>query len=609
MASIIAPTIASKEYIVRRIMTVLMAVFLLGSLAALPASANDAPTGELSVLHGIPGVTVDVYVNGDETLPDFTFGTLAGPLMLPADTYKVEIMADGEVPGADTPILAGDVVLPPGGNVTAVANLDAGGTPTISVFNNDTTFTNVGQGRVTAHHLAKAPAVDILAGGAVLFAGVENGESGVAEVPAGNYAVAIAPAGGDQIFPTPPATIPVALPNNTSVIAYAIGDIAGDFTVVPQVISLGAPSGFANVSVVHGIPGLTVDVYLNGNLTIPGFTPETITPRLLLPAGTYDIALYAEGANPLVTEPALVAGGVAVPAGANASVVAFLDTKGAPTAKVFIDDLSLTADGEGRVTVRHTANAPAVDVVVEGVGVLFGNVENGMGGSEDVAAGTYQVSLDAPPGSGTQVFPASGFVDLPVAEGVNTFVYAIGTFGGDFKFIVGAVEGIGGFDDIASSVHRNNIVQMSTLGITRVEANYRPDDGVTRGEMAAFMRRALNLPGSSTDFFGDDDDSIFENDINAIAAVGITLAGGGNFNPDDTVTRGQMAAFIKRGFQLGAGGATPFTDINSSMFKGDIESIYAAGITVGTSGTTFSPDRDVTRGEMATFLARALGLE
>jgi hypothetical protein len=588
-------------------MTVLAALFLLVPLAAVPASAAPGD-GQLSVLHGIPGLTVDVYVNGAETLPDFEFGTLAGPLTLPSGSYDVEIMADGDVPPGDMPLLSGVIELPPGANVTAVANLTADGMPTISMFNNDTTLTNAGQARVTARHVAKAPAVDITADGAVLFADVENGESGSADVPAGTYGVAINAAGGAQVFPAAPDTIPVDAASNTSVIAYAIGDIAGEFTVVAQVISLGAPDGYGNISVVHGIPGLTVDVYLNGQLTIPSFTPETITGRILIPAGTYDIALYAEDADPLATAPALSVPGVAVPAGTTASVVAHLAVGGAPTATVFVDDLSKTAGGEGRVTVRHTADAPAVDVTAEGVGVLFGNVENGMGGSADVASATYDVALDAPPGSGTQVYPASGFVSLPVTEGANTFVYAIGTFGGDFTLITSVVDGLGGFDDTTSSVHEDNIVTMSIVGITKVDDSYRPTEDVTRGQMAAFLRRALNLPTAPAGFdpFTDDDTSIFEDDINSIAYYGITLASG-DYRPSESVTRGQMAAFITRAFQLEANGATPFTDIDGSIFEGDIESIYAAGITVGTTPTTYSPSDPVTRGQMATFLARALG--
>ena len=61
------------------------------TLAAAPATAADP--AKLSVLHGVPGLTVDVWVNGERTLDDFTPGSIAGPLDLPAGTYTVAITA------------------------------------------------------------------------------------------------------------------------------------------------------------------------------------------------------------------------------------------------------------------------------------------------------------------------------------------------------------------------------------------------------------------------------------------------------------------------------------------------------------------------------------
>ncbi len=70
--------------------------------------------------------------------------------------------------------------------------------------------------------------------------------------------------------------------------------------------------------------------------------------------------------------------------------------------------------------------------------------------------------------------------------------------------------------------------------------------------MAALLVRALGLSAASSDFFIDDDGSIFEADINRIAAAGITLGcnppANNLFCPDDLVTRGQMAAFLHRAF-------------------------------------------------------------
>ena len=74
-----------------------------------------------------------------------------------------------------------------------------------------------------------------------------------------------------------------------------------------------------------------------------------------------------------------------------------------------------------------------------------------------------------------------------------------------------------------------------------------PDGYVTRGQMAAFLARALKLPATTRDFFTDDATSKFQSDINRLAASGITGGcGGGRFCPGGLVTRGQMAAFLHR---------------------------------------------------------------
>lgn len=123
---------------------------LAASIAA-PALADDHEA-QLSVLHGIPGLTVDVYVNGALTLDDFAPGDLAGPLSLPAGDYEVAITADDAAD--DSAPLLGPITLPleAGGNYTAVAHLDESGNATASFFTNDTSDTAAGEGRVTVRH-------------------------------------------------------------------------------------------------------------------------------------------------------------------------------------------------------------------------------------------------------------------------------------------------------------------------------------------------------------------------------------------------------------------------------------------------------------------------
>jgi hypothetical protein len=115
--------------------------------------------------------------------------------------------------------------------------------------------------------------------------------------------------------------------------------------------------------------------------------------------------------------------------------------------------------------------------------------------------------------------------------------------------------------------------------------------------------------------FWDDDTSIFEGAIEKFAAAGITQGCNppvnDRFCPDDYVTRGMMAAFLVRGLGLTDPGNVDFIDDNGSAFEGAIEKLAAAGITQGCNppqNNRFCPDDVVTRGMMAAFLVRGLDL-
>jgi hypothetical protein len=75
-----------------------------------------------------------------------------------------------------------------------------------------------------------------------------------------------------------------------------------------------------------------------------------------------------------------------------------------------------------------------------------------------------------------------------------------------------------------------------------------------RDEMAAMLSRALSLPVSGSDFFTDDETSVFEGAINRIAQAGITVGcnppANTRYCPNGSVSRGEMAAFIKRSVEL-----------------------------------------------------------
>ena len=193
-------------------------------VGAVPAAA-DNHTASLSVLHGVPGLTVDVWVNGERTLDDFEPGDLAGPLDLPAGTYTVAITASDAADDSSPVIPAVDLPLEAGTSYTAVAHLDASGDPTATLFTNDTSTTAAGQGRLTVRHTAAAPAVDILAGGTPVISGLENPDEEILNLPAGTVPAAVAAAGTTEPV-IGPADVTVAEGVNT--IVYAWGSLDAD---------------------------------------------------------------------------------------------------------------------------------------------------------------------------------------------------------------------------------------------------------------------------------------------------------------------------------------------------------------------------------------------
>jgi len=175
-------------------------------------------------------------------------------------------------------------------------------------------------------------------------------------------------------------------------------------------------------------------------------------------------------------------------------------------------------------------------------------------------------------------------------------------------------EPVSYFSDIDNSVFKTDIEwlydQMITGGCSTVPPEFCPSNPVTRGQMAAFLKRALVLPNTSTDYFSDDDGTTFENDINSLAAAGITNGcklGPDSYCPGDNVTRAQMASFLVDAFDLPASAVDAFVDDGASVHEPNINALAASGITGGCAlANSYCPGNDVTRAQMAAFLKRAL---
>jgi hypothetical protein len=193
----------------------------------------------------------------------------------------------------------------------------------------------------------------------------------------------------------------------------------------------------ATVSVLHAVPGVPVDVYANGQELIPDFQPGTLTDEMSLPAGSYDLAIYPAGSDPATTQPAAKADDVNVPAGVNATVVAHLTAEGTPVLTPFVNDVSMVPAGQARVTVRHTAAAPAVDVRAGGTVVAPG-LTNPNEATLTVPAGTVNADVVLAGTSTVAIGPA----DLTLAEGTVTAVYAWGSSAAGYQLAVQTLTGM-----------------------------------------------------------------------------------------------------------------------------------------------------------------------
>lgn len=144
---------------------------------------------------------------------------------------------------------------------------------------------------------------------------------------------------------------------------------------------------------------------------------------------------------------------------------------------------------------------------------------------------------------------------------------------------------------------------------------FSPDRAVTRAEIAAFLHRFAGEPRAGSEPFSDvGAGDWFRAPVAWMASAGITTGTSPTtFSPDRAVTRGEFAAFLYRfagspELAIGYGSAATFADTpEDAFFTVPVLWMVSVGVTNGTSPTTFEPHRAVTRSEAATFLHRLAG--
>lgn len=410
-------------------------VLALAILATVSLGAASAPaaTATISAIHGIPGLPepVQVLVNGNPVF-SFDYQDIEGPYYVPADSYLIEISLGGSVVLSETFDLAA------GADYTVIAHLLEGGAINLALFENDRSPINPFSARLNVRHAADAPAVDIQLLQAVLDEEVAtigpaaNGDqTGPIDLPESFYQANIFAAGTENLV----VSAEDLLSRGQRHIVYAVGSLAGgtfDLLVQRNHLSTLPPTDTALVSVLHGIPGLPepVTVVVDG-FPLFAFDFGDVVGPLTLPSGPHNLAVRLDGVTVLEEDVVLDPDG-------DYSVIAHLLEGSGINLGVFVNDRSPLDPFTSRVTVRHAADAPAVDLQViralDGSEVTkVGPASNGdQAGPFDLPSETYTANLFAA-GTTDLVASAGGYL-----AGKNRYiVYAVGSLaGGTFQFLV-----------------------------------------------------------------------------------------------------------------------------------------------------------------------------
>ena len=172
----------------------------------------------------------------------------------------------------------------------------------------------------------------------------------------------------------------------------------------------------------------------------------------------------------------------------------------------------------------------------------------------------------------------------------------------------------GVFVDVAEGSYYEEAIDWAVeKGITNgVSSNmFAPNDPCTRAQIVTFLWRAAGSPApkSMSSFTDVPADAFYAKAVAWAVENGITSGTGeGKFSPNSTCTRAQAVTFLYRASGSPAvSGKAEFSDVSTTAFYADAVAWAAKkGITTGIGGGLFGSDNDCTRGQIVTFLWRAM---
>jgi hypothetical protein len=481
------------------------------ALSLFVSGASVAQTAELQVIHNSAdpaAATVDIYVNGAIALPDFAFRTATPFITLPAGvTLNIGVAPGTSSSAADT-IKNFEVTLASGNRYVAIANgvlnpasfaaNPEGKSTGFTLFLKD----NVQNAALNpsnveffgVHGATDAPAVDIKARGVatLLDSVVYSNVSGYLSVPAASYILDVTPAAGSPIVASYQADLS-ALGGGSAVVfasgflnpaqnqngeAFGLFAALANGTVVPfPAVSL------ARLQVIHNAadPGAaSVDVYVNGALTLDNFAFRTATSFIDVPAGV-PVNIGVAGPNSLTAADTLknfevtfqngntyvaIANGVldpntfaANPDGRSTGFTLLL--------KDMAREASTTPGSVDFFALHGATDAPGVDVIARNVATLVSNAKySDITGYLTVPAASYILDVTLP--GGTPIV-ASYQANLTSLGGGSAVVFASG-------FLNPAQNQNGEAFGLFAALANGTVVQFPVVSLARLQVIHNAAD-------------------------------------------------------------------------------------------------------------------------------------
>jgi len=212
--------------------------------------------------------------------------------------------------------------------------------------------------------------------------------------------------------------------------------------------------------------------------------------------------------------------------------------------------------------------------------------------------------------------PISSLATLQLAEGEKV-VASITTHPVSKQFTVnfgietaqGRIRSISLGKDYLKATLPADDVKPDTVVLQLVRGEYKPvPHKIANGEIVLFTKTSGTFIVTEKHVTFKDIEKLANKDEIEFLASRLVIQGvtSDTFEPNKPITRAQFAALISRSLGLQTSGENPFSDTAGKWYANDVQALYEAGITKGTTTSTFNPEAPITRQQAAAFMARIL---